>query len=58
MNIKASKWVGGGVVGGFTVWVGGVGDWRVHGVVWVVVGWVVGELMGWVHILTHEQLQC
>ena len=41
---------------------GGVGGWRVHRVVgcvgvWVVVGcmvgWVVGEFMGWVHVLTH-----
>ena len=46
----------------------GVGGWRVRGVgggglggckvhewvvVWVVVGWVLGEFMGWVHILTH-----
>ena len=53
MNIK----VGGGWrvhgVGG-----GGMGGWRAHRVGgWVVVGcmvgWVVGELMGWVHILTH-----
>ena len=38
---------------------GGVGSWRVYGVcgyvmVWVV-GWVVGELMEWVHILTHPR---
>ena len=33
MNIKALKWVGGGVVGGFMGWVhGGVVGWRVHGV--------------------------
>ena len=46
-------WMVHGVSGGW--WLGG---WRVHGVgEWVVmgcmVGWVVGELMGWVHILTH-----
>ena len=44
-------------------WVGdGMDCWRVHGVVgcvvvWVVVvcmvGWLVGEFMGWVHMLTH-----
>ena len=39
MNIKASKWVGGGVVGGF--------------IGWVMVGWVSGGFMGWVHVLTH-----
>ena len=43
-------WMVHGVGGGW--WSGG---WRVHG--WVVmdcmVGWVVGEFMGWVHILTH-----
>ena len=38
----------------------GVGGWRVHGVggcvvVWVVVGWMVGEFMWWVHILTHQK---
>ena len=47
MNIKVDGWWGG---------------WRVHEVggcvvLWVVVGYmvgrVVGELMGWVHILTH-----
>ena len=39
MNIKASKWVGGGVVEG----------WVVGGFMkWVVVGWVVGGLIGWV----------
>ena len=37
---------------------GGVGGWRVHGVgwcvvMWVVVGWMFGGFMGWVHILTH-----
>ena len=39
---------------------GGVVGRRVHGVggcavVWlVVIGWVVGGFMGWVHILTHS----
>ena len=37
---------------------GGVGGWKVHGVVvcvvvQVVVGLVVGGFIGWVHILTH-----
>ena len=67
MNIKASKWVGGGVVGGWLV-EGFMGlvvvGWVVVGfigwvgvVVWVVVGcmvgWVVGGFMGWVHVLTQ-----
>ena len=38
MNIKASKWVGGGVVGGFIGWV----------VLGCMVGWVVGGFIGWV----------
>ena len=49
-------WVGDGVGGA------GAGSWRVHGVggcvvLWVMVGcmvgWVVRELMVWVHIPTH-----
>ena len=37
---------------------GEIGGWKVHGVggyviVWVVVGWVGGGFMGWVHVLTH-----
>ena len=40
MNIKASKWVGGGVVGGWVV---------ERFMVWVVVRLVVGGFMGWVH---------
>ena len=60
MNIKVGGWWGGWrVLGGGG---GRVVGWRVHGVggcvmVWVVVGcmvgWLVGELMGWVHILTY-----
>ena len=41
-------WMVHGVGGGW--WWGG---WRVHGVVWEVVGWMVGGFMGWVNILTH-----
>ena len=54
---------GGWLEGSWGEWVcecvggGGMGGWRVHGVDWCVVGyvvgWVVGELMGWVYILTH-----
>ena len=48
MNIKASKWVGGGVVGRVHGVGGcsGVGGGGVH-------AGVVGEFIGWVHILTH-----
>ena len=42
-GLRVHGWVGVCVM----VWVGGgVGGWRVHGV--VVVGWMVGQFMGWV----------
>ena len=65
MNIKASKWVGGGVVRGWVVggfmggwwWVGGCRAHWVGGCSGVgggrVHGGMVGGFMEWVHILTH-----
>ena len=44
-------WMVHGVGGGW--WWGG---WRVHGVDGCVVGWVVGGLIGWVHILGKARL--
>ena len=63
MNIKASKWVGGRVVGGFMGWVVvGFMGWVVV-VVWVVVsawwgGWLKGSRSECIYSPTHEQLQC